>query len=133
MVSIDESGYKQIWRCRLHGLDLELFLFCVYKELHVYGRMDVCNANKAATSACTLMCDDGIQVRERGVNQMTKHVGANWFHQTLVSSMIIVNPFHSIASIVASLDCSATGYPLGQLIDWLVVHTTHRSWSQQFS
>ena len=99
----------------------------MYKELHVSGQMDVCHAHKAATSTCTLMCDDGIRVRGRGINQMAKHVGANWFHQTLVSSMIIVNPFHSIASIVASLDCSVTGYRLGQLIDWLVDHTTHRS------
>ena len=30
LVSIDESRYKQIWRCRWHGLDFELFLFWVY-------------------------------------------------------------------------------------------------------
>ena len=88
----------------------------MYRELgaysvHASGQMDVCHANKEATSACTLMYGDGIRMRGRGVNQMTKHVGANWFHHTLVSSMLIVNPFHSIASIVASLDCSATGYP----------------------
>ena len=118
-VSIDESGYKHIWRCKWHGLDLELFLFCVYKELHAYGQMNVCHAHKAATSACTLMCNDGIRVRGGGVNQMTKHVSANWFNHTLVSSMIIVNSFHSIASTVASLDCSATGHPIGQLLDWL--------------
>ena len=58
---------------------------------------------------------------------MIKHVGANWFHHTLVSSMITVNLLHSIASIVASLDCSATGYPLGQLIDWLVEYTHNSS------
>ena len=84
----------------------------MYKELHVSGQTDVRHAHKAATSACTLMCDDGIRVRGRGVNEMTKHVGAIWFHHTFVSSMIIVNPFHEITSIVASLNCSATGYPL---------------------
>ena len=81
--------------------------------------MDVCYAHKAATSECTLMCDDGIRVRGRGVKQMTKHVGANWFIHTLFSSMAIPNPFHSTTSIFASLDCSVTVYPLGQLIDWM--------------
>ena len=83
---------------RWPGLDLELFLFCVYKEIHVYGQMDACHAHKAGGSACTSMCDDGIRVSGRGVNQINKHVGANWFHHTLASSMIIVNTLHSIAS-----------------------------------
>ena len=90
--------YKHIWRCRWHYLDLELVLVCLYKELHVYGQMNVCHAQKVATSPCTLMCDDGARVPERGVNQIAKNVGANWFCHTLISSMIIVNPFHTIAS-----------------------------------
>ena len=80
-----------------------------------------------------LMCDDGIRVRGRGVNRMTKHVAANWLNHTFVPSVIIVKPFHSIASIVASLDCSATGYRLEKLIGRRVENTTHRSWSQQLS
>ena len=78
---IDESGYKQIWRCRWRGLELELFLFCVYKELHVSGQMDVCHAHKAATSAYTLLCDDDIRVRRKGVNQMSKHVGGRYVNK----------------------------------------------------
>ena len=65
---------------------INCLVLCVYRVrgLHASGQMDVCHANKAATSACALMCDDGFRVRGRGVNQMTKHVGANWFHHTIV-------------------------------------------------
>ena len=62
---------------------------CVHKELQVYGQMNVCHAHEAATSACTLMCDDGIPVSGRGVSEMTKNVGANWFHHTLVLACLL--------------------------------------------
>ena len=52
------------------------------KELRVYGQMKECHAQKVATSPCTLMCDDGTRVPGRGVNQIAKNVGDNWFWHT---------------------------------------------------
>ena len=66
--------YKHIWRCRWHYLDLELVLVCIYKELHVYGHINVCHARQVAASPFTLMCDDGTRMPGRGVNQIVKYV-----------------------------------------------------------